>query len=220
MKQYIKQINLCIKVVIITIGVLLAVLYLVPGTQFYKIWSYLATIALAFAPEIWRYVFRLKLSDQTELAYYLFLIPAMIMGIDLDVYKAWAPFDKIVHCGSGVLAAVVAWEILEQVFAKKQMPAKWFRCLFMVCFATMTAAAWECFEYGSDKLFGTHMQELISVGLDDTMQDVLVAIAGSIITAGLIVAISKSMPAPKKKSAKSVTAAKSAKSTTTTKKKS
>ena len=189
MKQYIKQINLCIKVIIITVGVLLSVLYLVPGSQFYKIWSYLATIALAFAPEIWRHIFRLKLSDQTELAYYLFLIPAMVMGIDLEIYKVWVPFDKIVHCGSGVLATVVAWEILEQVFAKKQ-PAKWFRCLFMICFATMTAAAWECFEYGSDKLFGTHMQELISVGLNDTMQDILVAIAGSIVTAGIIVAVS------------------------------
>lgn len=212
MKQYIKQINLCIKVIIITVGVLLAALYLVPGTQFHKIWSYLATIALAFAPEIWRHVFRLKLSDQTELAYYLFLIPAMVMGIDLDVYKAWAPFDKIVHCGSGMLATVVAWEVLEQVFPKKQMPAKWFRCLFMVCFAIMTAAAWECFEYASDKFFGTHMQELISVGLDDTMQDILVAIAGSIVTTGVIVAVSKNVVAPKKK--------KPAKSTTTAKKKS
>lgn len=199
MKQYIKQINLCIKVVIITVGVLLSILYLVPGTQFYKIWSYLATIALAFAPEIWRHVFRLKLSDQTELAYYIFLIPAMLLGIDLDVYKTWAPLDKIVHCGSGMLATVVAWEILGQVFAKKQLPAKWFRCLFMICFAIMTAAAWECFEYASDKFFGTHMQELISVGLDDTMQDILVAIAGSIITAGLVTIISKDV-IPKKKS--------------------
>lgn len=200
MKQYIKQINLCTKVVIISIGVLLSILYLVPGTQFHKIWSYLATIALAFAPEIWRHIFRLKLSDQTELAYYLFLIPAMILGIDLDVYKIWEPFDKIVHCASGALATVVAWEVLEQVFAKKQLPAKWFRYLFMVCFAIMTAALWECFEYGSDKFFGTHMQELISIGLDDTMQDILVAIIGSIITASFIIMIPETTP--KKKSSK------------------
>lgn len=197
MKRYLKQINLCFKVIIITIGVLLAVLYLVPGTQFYKIWSYLATIALAFAPEVWRHVFHLKLSDETELAYYIFLIPAMIMGIDLDVYKVWKPFDKIVHCGSGVLTTVVAWEVLEQTFTKKQMPAKWFRCLFMIGFAIMAATLWECFEYGSDKFFGTHMQELISEGVDDTMQDILVAIAGSIVTAGLIVLISKSATSKK-----------------------
>ena len=30
------------------------------------------------------------------------------------------------------------------------------------------------------------MQELISVGLDDTMQDILVAIAGGIVTTGFI----------------------------------
>ncbi len=186
MKQYIKQINLCIKVIIITIGVLLSVLYLVPGTQFYKIWSYVATIGLAFAPEIWRHVFKLKLSDETELAYYIFLIPAMILGIDLDVYKTWAPLDKIAHCASGMLAAVVAWEVTNQAFPKKKAAPKWFKYLFMICFAAMTAAVWECFEYGSDKFFGTHMQELISVGLDDTMQDILVAIAGGIVTTGFI----------------------------------
>ncbi len=214
MKQYIKQINLCVKVIIITVGVLLSVLYLVPGTQFHKIWSYLATIALAFAPEIWRHVFHLKLSDQTELAYYIFLIPAMVLGIDLDVYKAWAPFDKIVHCGSGVLATVVAWEVLEQVFTKKQMPAKWFRCLFMISFAMLAATLWECFEYGSDKFFGTHMQELISEGVDDTMQDILVALAGSIVTTGLIIAVSKGVAkttATKPKTAKSKATKKSVK---------
>ena len=185
MKQYLKQINLCIKVIIITVGVILSVLYLVPGTQFYKIWSYLATIALAFVPEIWRHVFRLKASDEVELAYYVFLIPAMVLGIDLDIYKVWTPLDKIAHLSSGVLAAVVAWEISGQAYAKKPA-AKWYKYLFMICFAAMTAAVWECFEYGSDRLFGTHMQELISVGLDDTMQDILFALIGGILTTSFI----------------------------------
>ena len=185
MKRYLKQINLCIKVIIITVGILLSVLYLVPGTQFYKIWSYLATVALAFAPEVWRHVFRLKLSDETELAYYIFLIPAMVLGIDLDIYKVWTPLDKVAHCASGVLAAVVAWEVSGQAYTKKA-ETRWYKYFFMICFAAMTAAVWECFEYGSDKLFGTHMQELISVGLDDTMQDILFALIGGISTTVLI----------------------------------
>lgn len=197
MKQYLKQINLCIKVIIVTIGILLSVLYLVPGTQFYKIWSYVATIGLAFVPEIWRYIFRLKISEQTELAYYIFLIPAMILGIDLDIYKVWVPLDKIAHCASGMLAAVVGWEIAGQAFPKKQQ-AKWFKYLFMICFVATTAAVWECFEYGSDKILGTHMQELISVGLDDTMQDILFALGGGIVTTAIIMLLEK--PAAKKKS--------------------
>lgn len=198
MKQYLKQINLCIKVIIITIGVLLSVLYLVPGTQFYKIWSYLATIGLAFAPEIWRHAFRLKLSEEAELAYYIFLIPAMILGIDLDIYKIWAPLDKIAHCASGMLAAVAAWEVARQVSEKKsQRVPRWFKYLFMICFVAMTAAVWECFEYGSDKILGTHMQELISVGLDDTMQDILFALAGGISTT-LIIGIAESAAKRKK----------------------
>lgn len=199
MKQYLKQINLCIKVIIITVGILLSVLYLVPGTQFYKIWSYLATIALAFVPEIWRHVFKLKASDEVELAYYIFLIPAMVLGIDLDIYKIWTPLDKVAHCASGVLAAVVAWEISGQAYAKRPA-AKWYKYLFMICFTAMTAAVWECFEYGSDKLFGTHMQELISVGLDDTMQDILFALGGGILTTLLIGILEHTHKPSKKKS--------------------
>lgn len=199
MKPYLKQINLCVKVIIVTVGVLLSVLYLVPGTQFYKIWSYLATIALAFAPEIWRYIFKMKLSDHMELAYYLFLIPAMILGIDLDLYKVWVPLDKIVHCLSGVLAAIIAWEITEQASSKRQPMKKWFKYLFIFCFAIMTAAVWECFEYGCDKVLGTHMQELISVGLDDTMQDVLFAATGALVTVAIIGIFEKSAPKKKRK---------------------
>ena len=202
MKPYLKQINLCIKVIIITIGVLLSILYLVPGTQFYKIWSYLATIGLAFVPEIWRKIFRLNLSDEAELAYYIFLIPAMVLGIDLDIYKTWAPLDKIAHCASGMLAAVAAWEITGQVFKKKKAAPKWFKYLFMICFVALTAAVWECFEYGNDKLFGTHMQELISVGLDDTMQDILFALAGGILTTGIIGILELPDSSPKKTNSK------------------
>ena len=199
MKKYLKQINLCIKVIIITVGVLLSILYLVPGTQFYKIWSYLATIGLAFAPEIWRHVFRLKLSDQLELAYYIFLIPSMVLGIDLDIYKIWTPLDKIAHLSSGVLAAMVAWEVAGQAYTnKRQAPAKWFKYLFMICFAIMTAAVWECFEYSSDKLFGTHMQELISVGLDDTMQDILFATVGGLVTTGFVMLVERNLGTRKK----------------------
>lgn len=189
MKSYIRKINLCFKIIIISIGVILSILYLIPGGQFPKIWSYAATIGLAFAPEIWRYLFRLKISEETELLYYIFLVPAMILGIDFDLYKVWAPLDKVAHCFSGMLAAVAAREILMQAFEKKKMPEIWFKILFMVCFAAFTAAVWECFEFSCDKIAGMHMQELISEGVDDTMYDIIFALIGAIVTSAAFTAV-------------------------------
>lgn len=185
MKSYLKQVNLCAKVLVIAAGVIFSVLYLVPGTNFYKIWSYAATIGLAFAPEIWRHLFRMNLSDEGELLYYIFLLPAMIMGIDLDLYRTWDGFDKAVHCFSGMLAVVVAREILLQAFSSKKLPV-WFKILFMVSFTALTAALWECFEFMCDKCFGQHMQELVSTGLDDTMFDIIFALLGGVVTSGLL----------------------------------
>ena len=50
----------------------------------------------------------------------------------------------------------------------------------------LIAVGWECFEFASDKFLGQHMQQLISVGVDDTMFDLLAAAAGSIIGAVLM----------------------------------
>jgi hypothetical protein len=46
-------------------------------------------------------------------------------------------------------------------------------------FSMAIATAWEFFEFAMDKFFGFCMQQLISVGLDDTMFDLLAATIGA-----------------------------------------
>ena len=45
------------------------------------------------------------------------------------------------------------------------------------------AVLWEFFEFSCDKLLGQSMQQLISVGVDDTMFDLLSATLGGVIGA-------------------------------------
>jgi hypothetical protein len=40
---------------------------------------------------------------------------------------------------------------------------------------------WEFFEFACDKLLGQSMQQLVSIGVDDTMYDLIMAFIGSLI---------------------------------------
>ncbi len=173
-----KVIILLLKIAIVITGSVLAILYFIPGTGFTKIWSYLATLALPFAMDFARLI-GIKVSKRFELAYLLFIIPAMVLGIDFDIYKIIYPFDKIVHTLSGTLTAFGAREIIDQASGKPDQ--MWFKALFSMAFVAFVAAIWECFEFLMDQVTGTNMQELIAPGIQDTMYDMIVALVGGAI---------------------------------------
>ena len=166
------------KILIVATGAILTIVHFIPGTNFPKILSYLATMALPFAGDGLRFI-GVKVSKRFELAYLLFLIPAMIMGIDFDVYKLFAPFDKIVHTCSGFLTAFGARELMDQASGK---PDKiWFKALWSLSFVVFVAVLWECFEFACDQIGGMNMQELITPGVSDTMFDLIVAMIGGVV---------------------------------------
>ena len=178
-----KKLIIFLKVGIVLTGAALAILHFIPGTGFPKIWSYLATMGLPFAMDILRLI-GIKVSRRFEIAYLLFLVPAMVLGIDFDWYKIIYPFDKIVHTLSGVLTAFGAREIIDQASGKPDQ--MWFKALFSMAFVALVAVLWECFEFSMDQIAGMHMQELISTGVADTMFDMIVALIGG--TIGTILA--------------------------------
>ena len=172
-----------LKIGIVVTGAVLAILYFIPETGFTKIWSYLATMALPFVMDILR-LLGVKVSKRFELAYLLFIIPAMVVGIDFDVYKIIYPFDKIVHTLSGVLTASGAREIIDQASGKPDQ--MWFKALFSMAFVALVAVLWECFEFLMDQLTGSSMQQLIAPGIQDTMFDMIVALIGGVIGTVLV----------------------------------
>ncbi len=173
-----KSVIKILKIGILLAGAGLAIAHFLPNSSFPKIWSYLATMALPFGIDLLRFL-GVKVSRRLEVAYLLFLIPAMVMGIDLDIYKVFYPFDKIVHTLSGVLTAFTARELLDQASGKPDQ--MWFKALFSISFVAFVAVLWECFEFACDQISGTHMQELITAGIEDTMYDIIVALIGGVI---------------------------------------
>lgn len=198
MKKSLGRINLILKVIIALFGVGLFIAHLINPAAWPKTGGYLATIILPFAPEILKF-FGINTSTRLQIAYSAFLGLAMVAGIDFDLYKTWyifgnPCFDKIAHTISGVLAAFVAKEVLDECYNGKDLKVSGsnarvkhydtrFTWLFIISFVALTAAGWECFEFLYDQIAGGNMQELIVVGVDDTMWDILGALAAGIITA-------------------------------------
>lgn len=198
MKKSLEKLNLILKIIIALFGVGLTIAHFIDPVAWPKLASYLVTIVLPFLPDIIKLI-GFRTSVRLQIAYSLFLVLAMVMGIDFDLYKIWyifgnPCFDKIVHTISGVFAAFVAKEILERNYdgtdvkvtggkARVKHYDTRFAWLFIVAFVALTAAGWECYEFLYDQITGGHMQELIAPGVEDTMWDIVGALAAGIVAA-------------------------------------
>ena len=133
-----------------------------------------------FIPKIVRKLFKIKISDAMELVYVVFIIFAQLLGSVVNLYNTVWWYDLFAHFISGVLTAILSLVIMDWLGVYKQKN-KLFNVLFMICFTLMIASLWEFCEYTFDTFFGMNVQHNIETGVNDTMQDMLIAFLGSII---------------------------------------
>ena len=176
MKKLRRGFLIAIKLCLLVYAILTGIRCLVdPGYSKYG--GFLAGLFLPFIPNIVEKVFKCKFAFRIELLYYAFIFVALDMGICMDLYKTVPYFDKTVHFCSGVFSALVGHYAL--VYFKVNKSPKLFKAMFIMLFSIAIAVLWEFFEFGCDKLLGQSMQQLISVGVDDTMFDLICATIGA-----------------------------------------
>lgn len=175
-----------LKVLISVIGALMLIGWLVAPMTWTKPLSYLATIVLPYVPDFFK-LLKVEFSAPLVFTYELFLIVAMVLGIDLNWYSQVfvtanndSYYDKIVHFSSGALVAVVGQELfaLYEHQNRKITPPRWFQALFLFGVVALVTVAWECYEFLYDEIFGGHMQELVKSGVADTMWDMITSLIG------------------------------------------
>ena len=176
MKKLRRGFLIAIKLCLLVYAILTGIRCLVdPGYSKYG--GFLAGLVLPFIPNIVEKVFKCKFAFRIELLYYAFIFVALDMGICMDLYKTVPYFDKTVHFCSGVFSALVGHYAL--VYFKVNKSPKLFKAMFIMFFSIAIAVLWEFFEFGCDKLLGQSMQQLISIGVDDTMFDLICATIGA-----------------------------------------
>jgi uncharacterized membrane protein YjdF len=148
---------------------------LLKNNWFYAMYA-LMIIPITLAFDIIKKLTKLRIAPPLELMYLTFIFFAEIIGINLRAYYFLPVYDKIMHLVSGALTAVLALILLHHF--KIPSNKKSFCIIFAFSLTAGVAVAWEIFEYVVD-FFGGDMQRARTRGINDTMLDMIAAIAGS-----------------------------------------
>lgn len=118
--------------------------------------------------------------------YYLilvFIFFAEPVGSVMNLYRLWAPYDKIVHFFSGVLIAAFAAMVFQKILERKRVDYQQrykltgIAALFVFFAAGAGAGIWEITEFTIDILVSGGMQR----GMVDTITDMIAGNLGGIL---------------------------------------
>jgi hypothetical protein len=127
-------------------------------------------------------IFKINFKLPIIIAYEIFIIFALVVGSLWGVYEMGSLYDKIVHFGSGVLFALLAYNMLAETKGVHLNPIWTFITIFS--FAMMIGGVWEICEFSFDTFFGENAQHWMEFEghevLLDTMLDLICDCCGGI----------------------------------------
>lgn len=133
-----------------------------------------SSLIVLLVPKILR-KFKIKISDNLEFAYLLFIIFAYFLGTVINFYDRFSNYDTLMHFLSGIFEAYIA------ICLTKDYNDKLLNLLFILGFVSLISVGWETFEFISSIILKVDPQRVETTGVTDTMKDLIVAIIGSII---------------------------------------
>lgn len=153
-------------------------------------WTYnssqaLLAIGMLLIPLLFNKISKIKLSSDCSLIYYLFSFLTVIVGSALNGYSKLPCWDKIMHSLSGVLITVVGFIVFHFVSkTKRKLEETDLKLVgyFVFFFNTAIAGLWEIYEYGLYVFFGIDAQNVLTTGIHDTMQDMIVCVVAGLLT--------------------------------------
>lgn len=118
----------------------------------------------------------------------LLLLVSLVLGRFFSLYKSLPGFDKSQHFLYGLFFAIFGFVLFYRLnpHQQKLTVSPMTVALFAVCFALLLGFGWEIYEFASDRLFDSNMQswkQSLASGLIDTMLDLVVDMAGSVLVA-------------------------------------
>ena len=171
--------------IIIIVSLIVELIYFImnPIITIDNILLLLSYIPVIFIPRIFNYIFKkskIKITDDIEFAYLIFLILAFLFGSIMGGYSKIYWYDSFTHLLSGVFTAFMAPIVLKWLnrYDKKDIV---FNIIYIILVTLSVAVLWECTEFTIDKTLGTDTQKVLTTGVNDTMKDMICALAGSIL---------------------------------------
>lgn len=175
-------------------------------TNALKILEVVLMVIIAVTPMMLRKLWHIPFPRTLGTSLVAFCFCALILGDVADFYGRFDWWDLLLHGLSGIILGIAAYTIIETVCAKvlpegTAKPAPIFTATWIICFVLTVGSLWEIMEYVTDGLLGLNSQQFLESGgtfdetvplkgreaLRDTMEDMLLNLAGAGITAVVII---------------------------------
>lgn len=174
-----KKINLLLIVSASIVGIIYSINPIMEGLL-YKSLICLGIIPVMLVPTILKRLFKIKITPTVEFVYLIFVFCAHFLGSIVNLYHYINNYDKIMHLISGAVSSFFGLFVLLKL-NKHDKKSIIFNVLFIISFTLMIASLWEFFEYFNDNIFGKDAQNVLTTGVNDTMDDMIAALIGSIL---------------------------------------
>ena len=168
-----KKINNFIIVVLLVFSYMIA-LYNLKRKLMVRFLIAITILPVLFVPKIFRKL-KIKIDDNLEFLYLIFIVFAYFLGTVLNFYERFPHYDTLMHFLSGVFEAFLA------IMLFKKSDSKIYNILFILGFVALISSAWEIFEFTASKALNVDPQRVELTGVDDTMKDLIVAFIGGIL---------------------------------------
>ncbi|MHC5215032.1 hypothetical protein ACYSNR_00080 [Enterococcus sp. LJL128] len=142
-------------------------------------------------------IYGIDIPDLMEIIYFIFLFCAIYLGEVQNFYYKIPFWDMILHGFSAGMLSALGFLIVDLISRSKRTNvhlSPFFVSLFAFCFATTCGVLWEVYEYLADHILQTNMQKFMTVegeilsgheALGDTMEDIMVNLAGTLIVVAI-----------------------------------
>ncbi len=167
-----------ILLIIMNIGTIIVATLEFTNNNYARAMTFVAIFPLLLIPFIINKT-KFKLSDKEIFLYYLFILLADFIGCVCNLYNTVSWYDIFVHFLSGMFTFVLATIVYRIISDSNNKLLKLLFCLGIV---SLIAVTWEVFEFSIDSFAHTNLQHNQDTGVIDTMQDMIVAMLGGIIS--------------------------------------
>ena len=168
-----------ILLVIMNIGTVLVAVLEFSDNKYDRAMTFVAIFPLLLVPFLINKT-KFKLSEKETFLYYVFILIADFVGCVCNLYNNVSWYDIFVHFLSGMFTFVLATIIYRYI--SKDSKNKLLKILFCLGLVALIAILWEIFEFSIDSIAHTNLQHNQDTGVVDTMQDMIVATLGGVIS--------------------------------------
>ena len=176
----------------------------------FRIFEVVLMIIIALTPATLKRHAGIHIPLGLEIGFTVFCFCALILGDVADFYGLFPWWDLLLHGLSGILLGIAAYSILNAACKKTApagsapkgavKPSSTFTFVWIICFVLAIGSLWEMMEYVTDGMLGLNSQQFLESGgtfdetvplhgreaLRDTMEDMLLNLAGSVLLATII----------------------------------